>query len=304
MSADKSLDGLRLEIDTIDDQIHDLIMARTEVVKQVRELKRGQPVKIRPAREARILYRLIERHKGPFPKHELVRIWRELIVATLSFEGPFSVAVYMPPAETSAGPEGDRRSGRWGMARNQYGAFTPMTGHVSAHRVIDAVYRGEATVGILPLPQRNEADPWWPHLTTPGETTPKIIARLPFASDPGERSGAMEALVICTATQEPSGRDRTFLTIEITGHFSMDRISDALIEASLPPLFTSAQQQSSQPNTRLYLAEVEGFVLNDDRRVGRLTEIMKDGNPHIMSIGSYGAPLSAQDLATEDPGGY
>lgn len=304
MSADKSLDGLRLEIDTIDDQIHDLIMARTEVVKQVRELKRGEPVKIRPAREASILYRLIERHKGPFPKHELVRIWRELIVATLSFEGPFSVAVYMPEAESSSGPEGDRRSGRWGLARNQYGAFTPMTGHVSAHRVIDAVYRQEATVGILPLPQRNEADPWWPHLTTPGATTPKIIARLPFATSPGERDGATEALVICTAAQEPSGRDRTFLAIEATGQFSIGRLSDALTEADLPPLFTSVQQQSSQPNTRLYLAEVEGFVLSDDRRVQQLAEIMKDFNPHIVSIGSYGAPLSTEDLTTEDPGEY
>ncbi len=301
MCADKSLEQLRQEIDGIDDRIHDLIMDRTEVIKQVRELKRGQPVKIRPAREARILYRLIERHRGPFPKQELVRIWRELIVATLSFEGPFSVAVYMPETETSSGPEGDRRSGRWGMARDQYGSFTPMTGHVSAHRVIEAVYSHEASVGILPLPQRNEEDPWWPHLTTPGDNTPKIIARLPFSGHPGGRSGAMEALVICTAIQEPSGRDRTYLTIEVEGDHSLGRLSDALTEAALPPLFTSARQHHIQPDSRLYLAEVDGFVLEDDRRLQRLAEILKDGNPHIRSIGSYGIPLSAQDLAGEDP---
>mgnify|MGYP000054785623 CR=1 FL=1 len=302
MSADKSLDDLRLDIDKIDDQIHDLIIARTEVVKQVREHKRGQPVKIRPAREARILYRLIERHKGPFPKQELVRIWRELIVATLSFEGPFSVAVYMPESETSSGPEGDRRSGRWGMARDQYGSFTPMTGHVSAHRVIEAVYSQEATVGIMPVPQRNEDDPWWPHLTTPGESTPKVIARLPFAGSPGGRSGTMEALVICTAIQEPSGRDRTYLAIEIFGDLSLGRLSDAMTEAGLPPLFTSARQNQNQPDSRLYLAEVVGFVLQDDRRVKRLSELLGDYSPRVMSIGSYGAPLGAEDLADQEPG--
>lgn len=299
MSADTSLDDLRLDIDKIDDQIHDLIMARTEVIKQVRELKSGQAVKIRPAREARILYRLIERHRGPFPKQELVRIWRELIVTTLSFEGPFSVAVYMPESEKSSGPEGDRRSGRWGMARDQYGSYTPMTGHVSAHRVIEAVYSGEATVGILPVPQRNEDDPWWPHLTSPGETTPKIIAKLPFAGSPGGRGGAMQALVICTALQEPSGRDRTYLTIEIVGNVSLDRLSDALVAADLPALFTSARQLSNQPGTQLFLAEVDGFVLEDDRRLHQLAEILKENSPHIRAIGSYGIPLNAQDLATE-----
>lgn len=300
MSAEETLDDLRVEIDNIDDQIHDLIMARTEVVKQVREVKRGQTIKIRPAREARILYRLIERHKGLFPKQELVRIWRELIVATLSFEGPFSVAVYMPESEKSSGPEGDRRSGRWGMARNQYGSFTPMTGHVSAHRVIEAVYSNEATVGILPVPQRNEDEPWWPHLTTPGETTPKIIARLPFAADAGERMGSMEALVICTAQQEPTGRDRTYLTIELAGEFSLSRLTDALNSADLLALFTSARQKSNQPGISLFLAEVDGFVLEDDRRIQQLGEILKDSSPHIRTIGSYGIPLTAQDLATED----
>ena len=302
MSVDISLDDLRQEIDGIDDQIHDLIMARTEVVKQVREHKRGQAVKIRPAREARILYRLIERHKGPFPKKELVRIWRELIVATLSFEGPFSVAVFMPEAETSSGPEGDRRSGRWGMARDQYGSFTPMTGHVSAHRVIEAVNSQEATVGILPVPQRNEDDPWWPHLASLSENTPKIIAKLPFAGESGGRGGAMEALVICTAVQEPTGRDRTYLAIEIERELSLGRLSDAMKAADILPLFSSAQQRSNQPGSRLYLAEVDGFVQENDRRLQQLSDILKDSNPHIRSIGSYGIPLTAQDLKTDNSG--
>ena len=50
MSAANPLDALRREIDRIDDTIHDLIQQRTEIVEKVRDLKRSERVKIRPAR--------------------------------------------------------------------------------------------------------------------------------------------------------------------------------------------------------------------------------------------------------------
>ena len=90
----KTLEELRREIDAIDDQLHDLLMRRTEIVEGVTAAKQGDAIKIRPAREAKIVYRLLARHKGAFPKRELVRIWREIIVATLGAEGPFSAGVY------------------------------------------------------------------------------------------------------------------------------------------------------------------------------------------------------------------
>ena len=65
---------LRQEIDAIDNSIHDLIMKRTRVVERVRKAKHNDKIKIRPAREAEILYRLLVRHEGPFPKQELARI--------------------------------------------------------------------------------------------------------------------------------------------------------------------------------------------------------------------------------------
>jgi chorismate mutase len=87
MCAETTLNALRQEIDDIDSQIHDLLIKRTLVVEKVRTVKRGHKVKIRAAREAEILYRLVGRHKGLFPKRELTNIWRQIIVATLSSEG-------------------------------------------------------------------------------------------------------------------------------------------------------------------------------------------------------------------------
>lgn len=174
----KTLEELRKAIDAIDDQLHDLFMSRTEIIKDVREAKSGQNIKIRPAREAEIIYRLLARHKGPFPRRELVRIWRELINATLSSEGPFSTAVFV----------GDDCDGFWDLARDQYGSFTPMTSYSSTRQVVEIVQKQEATVGVLPIPVRRDLDPWWRRLAVTGINAPRIIARLPFAG-PGNEIG-------------------------------------------------------------------------------------------------------------------
>ena len=204
MTAETSLDAVRHEIDEIDDTIQDLIIRRTELVERVRRIKHDWRVKIQPSREAEILYRLIERHRGAFPKRELSAIWRQLIIATLSFEGPFSAAVYMPAAD----------SGYWDLARDQYGTFTKMTRHGSVRSVIEAVNRQQATVGVLPLPHQDDTDPWWRHLVSSDPDAPKIIARLPFAGPGNGLGGELEGLVICPVTLKPTGRDRSFLAID------------------------------------------------------------------------------------------
>jgi len=299
MSAKPTLDALRLEIDAIDDKIHDLIMARTEVVKQVREAKRGEPVKIRPARECSILYRLMGRHKGPFPKRELARIWRELIVATLSFEGPFSIAVLMPDAAGPDEPRHDRRSGHWNMARDQYGSFTPMSGFSSARRLIDAVRTLKATVGVLSLPELGEHKPWWPHLASKRPDTPRVITRLPFIGSPEDRGPNVQALVICPVTPEPTGRDRTYLVVETTDQISLERLSSALKKAKMEPRFTAVWRDPDTPSRSLYLAEVDGFISDEDSKIIRLSENLEGVATSIMSIGSYGLPFTPEELETQ-----
>ena len=66
MADDKEkLLALRNEIDAIDRTMHELIMRRTKVVESVRTVKKDSNVKIRPSREADILYRLMAEHRGP-----------------------------------------------------------------------------------------------------------------------------------------------------------------------------------------------------------------------------------------------
>lgn len=298
MSEEISLDDLRREIDAIDDNIHDLIMRRTKVVEQVREAKRGQKVKIRPARECQILYRLNERHKGPFPKRELARIWRELIVATLSFEGPFAVGVHMPEEPNLGEPRTDRRTGRWNMARDQYGSFTPMSVFPSASRLVNAVRANDVTVGILGLPERKEDKPWWIHLASSNADTPRIITRLPFIGGPTDRSNHEEALVICSVAPEPTGRDRTYIVVETGVETGLERLSTAVKQASMESVFSSFWHDPERPSRHLYLVEVDGFIADGDSRLNRLSECLDGSASAILTIGSYGLPLTPEQLQT------
>lgn len=298
MSADTSLDALRQEIDAIDNNIHDLIMRRTQVVEQVREAKRGQKVKIRPARECSILYRLVERHKGPFPKRELARIWRELIAATLSFEGPFSIAVHMPEDSAPGEPRHSQRSRRWSLARDQYGSFTPANGYSSARRLIDDVRTQKATLGVLATPERGEETPWWPQLASHGAGMPRIINRLPFIGNPPDRGVEDQALVICPVESEPTGRDRTYLVVETAEQLSNERLTKALREAGTEPVFTSVWRDPEVPDRVLHLAEVEGFVHDEGQEIIRLSECLEGIASSIMTIGGYGIPLTLEELET------
>ena len=71
----ETLEGLRGEIDEIDDALQDLLIRRAEVSHAIAKVKQPASVQgngtiapaLRPAREAAILRRLIARHRGDLP---------------------------------------------------------------------------------------------------------------------------------------------------------------------------------------------------------------------------------------------
>ncbi|MDP6882890.1 MAG: chorismate mutase [Rhodospirillales bacterium] len=288
MSAKKSLDALRGEIDAIDEEIHDLLMRRTSVVEKIGAAKGDPESAHRPGREALIIRRLMDRHAGAFPKQALVRVWREILTAFVRLQGPFSVAVHEP--EDSCG-FGD-------LARSHYGSQTPVTAHSSAPRVIDEVMRGRATVGVLPIPVRDDTQPWWPHLMSGEPAAPLVIARLPFAGPDNCRAEDPGALVISRVAPEETGRDRSLLALEADEDFSLASLGPALAECSLPVVFTAMWDDKETRGTRLYLAEVDNFIAaTDDRRVKLFMDSTSLPIKRVIVLGSYAVPLTAEELA-------
>jgi|APTNR8051073442_1049403.scaffolds.fasta_scaffold06430_5 chorismate mutase len=296
MSSHRTLDEVRSDIDTIDDTIQDLLIRRTELVREVRAIKHDWRVKIQPSREADIVYRLLDRHQGAFPKRDLVAIWRILICATLSFEGPFSVAVYLPPDET----------GYWDLAREHFGPCTPMTRHGSVRSVIEAVHRQDAVVGVLPLPRHDDTDPWWRHLVTPQPDAPKVIARLPFAARGTPRGGTLEALAICPVVVVATGRDRSLLAAESERRLGQAPIARALQEAGLNATFVNSWHEEETPQAWLYLIEVEGFLTADDHRLDLFSRGLGQalGRPlnRMLLLGGYALPVPSESLGPASPG--
>lgn len=288
MTADTpSLDDLRREIDEIDMAVHDLLVRRVALADEIGHIKgEGGPF-IRPGREARILRRLVARHTGPLPKTVLVSIWREIISAMTALEGPYAVAVY-------AGKTG--HDGLPSLARLQYGAERPISAHGTILGVLRAVSDGHATVGVLPFPQGEEADPWWRNLVRNGPDVPKIIARLPFAAV-NHRFENLEALAISLAPPEASDQDRSFLVAENAGQLSRGAFRESLQRAGFQVV--DMQNWSARDKVPWVLVEVEGFVEAADPRLLQLAEAEASPIGNVWVIGSYATPLSADELALD-----
>src|SRR5215831_14685205 len=141
------LQHLRRRLDEIDDRLQDLLIDRAEIVSLVAASKKdGNQPAFQPAREAEIIRRLVGRHRGTFPVATLIRMWREMLAATVRMQSPFSVAVFSPAD----------RPGLWDLARDHYGSNTSMSAYDAANEVLRAVTGGAASVGVLPLPEAGE----------------------------------------------------------------------------------------------------------------------------------------------------
>jgi chorismate mutase len=271
-----ALSNLRRQIDEIDDQIHDLIMRRAGIVVEVGALKAEGPM-VRPAREAEILRRLVKRNRL-LPTTTLVRIWREMIVAMTSLEGPLSVAVYLP----------DNDGGYWDLARDYYGATVPLAAHQSPGAVLRAVSDHPGMIGILPWPREGEgeSEPWWRYLASQEGALPRVVARLPFLTGHGR-----DALVVARLPCEASGDDRSLVALELLVEQSRTHLLSLTKRAGLSARFITSASGLADPPERLHLFDVAGFLDSNDPRLAKLVEENPKHIRRVVAIGSYAVPI-------------
>src|SRR5215207_8125532 len=189
--APPSLQELRKEIDTIDGEVHRLLMARGDIIDRLISVKQTPEVgsAFRPAREADMMRRLVQRHKGILPLDTAESIWR-VIIATFTFvQSQFSVH-----ADLSAGDAAMRDS-----ARFHFGFTVPFVPHMGASSVVAAVSDSKSDLGLVPASGMAGASAWWNALEF--DAAPKIIARLPFV-DRSDHPAAMPVFVISRAAPE------------------------------------------------------------------------------------------------------
>jgi len=286
MPTKVALDELRHEIDRIDDQIHDLIIARAALAGRVASAKgpRGnQGISLwRPQREAQILRRLVGRHHGTFPRAAILRIWREIMSAMLTLEGKFSVATCVPPT-APGGQAGDQPDYR-DLARDHFGTIAPITVYPGAGAVMRVVTDDPGVVGVLPWPRDEEPDPWWRHLL--GTEAPRIVARLPV----GGGDPASGALAVARAMVEPSGDDRSFLGVETGEAISRTRLLSCLNQAGCEVGFVATDRDRPEHPVSLHLVEVAGFVGPTDKKLAAIRDAAPDAIRRAVWLGSHAVP--------------
>jgi chorismate mutase len=195
-SAKPTLADLRVEIDRIDGQMHELLMERGRVIDKLIEIKtrQGGGSAFRPAREASMMRALVERHRGILPLDTVEGIWRVMISTFTYVQAPYSVHV-----DVSGGDAAMRDS-----ARFHFGFTTPCAPHFGAGEVIRAVAGSVGDLGMFAVDGGPGAGAWWTKLAAPD--APKIIARLPFVERADHPAG-MPVFVISKPLVDGTARD-------------------------------------------------------------------------------------------------
>ncbi len=274
---DTPLADLRQRIDEIDEKIHDLVIARAALADEIRGHKdrSGTPV-IQPQREIAVLRRLTTRHRGAFPFVSLVRIWREMITAIAQLQQPLAVAVFAP----------DELPGAWDLARDHFGTVVPMTAYQTIGQVFRAVTERPATIGIVPMPQEHDSDPWWRQLLGGDSAVPRVFARLPV-TERGNARGTNTVLAMGCPIGVFSAGDHSLTVVEVATAISRTKVISSLAAAGLGGGLIDV---SSDDGVCLILLELDGAVPSDDPRFAELSAQLGMPIASVYSLGGYADP--------------
>jgi chorismate mutase/prephenate dehydratase len=142
----ESLLGLRVQIDSLDQQLLELLNQRAHVAEQVGEIKKreGTPF-FRPDRVAQVIEKMQHTNAGPLKDLHVAAIWREIMSACLALESPQRVAVL--------GPEGTFCEQ---AAIEYFGGAADLVYCASFDEVFHATAAGSAQYGVVGVENSTE----------------------------------------------------------------------------------------------------------------------------------------------------
>src|SRR6478736_642675 len=220
-----SLGDLRRDIDRIDGAMHDLLMERGRIIDRLISVKQTQESgsAFRPAREADMMRRLVDRHRGILPLDTVESIWRVIIATFTYVQAPFSVH-----ADLSAGDAAMRDS-----ARFHFGFTVPFVPHMGAAGVVAAVSASKGDLGLVPAFATASGSAWWNALEF--ESAPKIIARLPFV-DRADHPAPLNVFVVSRAAADAMVTEVETWSLRVAGWSAKAaRAASALAETIAVP---------------------------------------------------------------------
>ena len=276
----KALNDIRTKIDSIDNQVHDLLMERASLVSSIADAKREAKLPmVQPAREAKMLRRLLGRHEGPLPAAAIIRIWRELVGAVCLLQTGLNVIVFSE----------DENNPYWDMSKDYFGSVVPMKKINSTAAAIGAVRNDDASFAVLPWPELDEQSPWWSNLFDQHGEQMSVICSLPYGYQKGEGNLPYRALVVSKFEYLPSDDDYTFLGLELRSAVSRTRVVERLSEIglSIANLYTS--KSPLHDDSSVHLVEVKGYIDSDSEVLQHVSNNFEGDCLYCGVVGGYPA---------------
>lgn len=204
-STGSDLQALRVDIDRIDGAMHELLIERSSIIDRLIAIKarQGGGSAFRPGREAEMMRRLAERHRGHLPLDTVESIWR-VIISTFTFVQ----ANYDVHADMAGGDAAMRD-----CARFHFGFTVPLRSHFGVEAVIAAVAQASGDLGLVRVEGHAGRGAWWRGLVAPD--APKIIARLPFIERPDHPAG-IPVFVIARPLAAAAAREAILYAVSST----------------------------------------------------------------------------------------
>jgi chorismate mutase/prephenate dehydratase len=288
--AGSKLARLRERIDAVDRAILERLNERAKWVVEVGRLKQSRGASVyEEAREKRIVSVLVENNPGPFPNDGISPVFREIISATRSLEDALSIA-YMGPEGTFSHEAANLKFGR-------LAALEPVP---SIGDVFDAVERGTASLGIVPVEN-----------TTEGIVTRALDALadsdvsicgevlLPISNHLASRSGRIEDVRRVASNSQPLAQCRRWLDRNLPGLERLETTST-----------TVAAQLAAKDESIAAICSAGAVESNGLKTIEASIEDRRDNTTRFLVIGKQQPEPTGNDLTSavftirkDEPGG-
>lgn len=141
-----TLEELRAAVDSVDDRILDLLRERADLVEEIGRLKgKTGEAYYAPEREEALLRRLSAANRSRLPESSLRAIYREILSGMRGLEQTITVA-YLGPRTTFSHE----------AAARHFGSAVQFAPERSIGEVFEAVERGRAHYGVVPIENSRE----------------------------------------------------------------------------------------------------------------------------------------------------
>ena len=275
-SETPSLGELRREIDRIDEAMHRLLMERGQIIDRLIATKQTHETgsAFRPAREADMMRRLVERHKGILPLDTAESIWRVIISTFTYVQAPFAIH-----ADLSAGDAAMRDS-----ARFHFGFTVPFVQHMGAASVVAAVSDSKGDLGLVPAFAMAGSGAWWSALES--DSAPKIIARLPFVERADHPAG-VPVFVVSRAAPDAMVKEVEVWSVRVAGW------STAAAQAVGPLAEVIAVPDRGFDNAALLVSVPQGG------RIDRVTDMLVKAGASVRAAALVGSHATRYRVSAE-----